>query len=308
MVLICGHLLEPVTAFLCARLQSLKIDHRILDLELFPRGFDMDWSWNNGIANGCILNRGWSVELDELTGIYFRNVSFSESNSNGDNPEVNEPVYPVTDPNLSALLNSSNARVINRPAAMCSNRSKPFQALTIRRFGLRIPKTLVTNDPDAARDFYERCRGNVIFKSISGVRSIVTQMSGEHFSRLSQLQHCPTQFQEYIPGDNIRVHVIGDRLFAIRIQTDAVDYRYAGEEGYARRMLPTTIPKETATACLQLSQEFGLLMAGIDLKETPAGEYYCFEVNASPAFPFYEEPAHPILTDTLAEFLAGTTN
>jgi hypothetical protein len=42
-----------------------------------------------------------------------------------------------------------------------------------------------------------------------------------------------------------------------------------------------------------------------DLKETPEGEYYCFEVNASPAFPFYESQARPVVADALAEFLAA---
>jgi hypothetical protein len=37
----------------------------------------------------------------------------------------------------------------------------------------------------------------------------------------------------------------------------------------------------------------------------PEGECYCFEVNASPAFPFYESPARPVVADALAEFLAA---
>jgi glutathione synthase/RimK-type ligase-like ATP-grasp enzyme len=188
---------------------------------------------------------------------------------------------------------------------MTSNRSKPFQALYIRRFGFKIPKTLITNTPEAAREFYAECGGNVIFKSISGVRSIVRRMSSEDLKRLPLLEHCPTQFQEFIPGDNIRVHVVGERLFATRIQCGAVDCRYAGEEGYARTMVSTSLPEDVRIKCLGLTRELGLTMAGIDLKETPEGEYYCFEVNASPAFPFYESPAQPVIADTLAAFLAA---
>jgi hypothetical protein len=79
---------------------------------------------------------------------------------------------------------------------------------------------LITNDPEAALRFYSECEGKVVFKSISGVRSIVRLMDKEDLGRLALLENCPTQFQEYVAGDNIRVHVIGERLFAVRIQVN----------------------------------------------------------------------------------------
>jgi glutathione synthase/RimK-type ligase-like ATP-grasp enzyme len=69
-------------------------------------------------------------------------------------------------------------------------------------------------------------------------------------------------------------------------------------------MIPETLPEHVATNCIRLTKELGLAMSGIDLKETPAGEYYCFEVNTSPAFPFYESLARPVVADALAEYLA----
>jgi glutathione synthase/RimK-type ligase-like ATP-grasp enzyme len=174
----------------------------------------------------------------------------------------------------------------------------------IRRFGFKIPKTLVTNDAKAVAGFFAECHGKLIFKSISGVRSTVRLMTKEDFGRLDLLENCPAQFQEYLTGDNIRVHVIGERLFAVRIQCEAVDYRYAGEEGYSLTMAPALLPEDIAANCIRLTKELGLTLSGIDLKETPAGEYYCFEVNTSPAFLFYESPAQPIVADALAEFLA----
>ena len=42
---------------------------------------------------------------------------------------------------------------------------------------------------------------------------------------------------------------------------------------------------------------FDLLFAGIDLKQTPSGEFYCFEVNPSPGFLYYERhTGQPIST------------
>jgi Tfp pilus assembly protein PilF len=56
-----------------------------------------------------------------------------------------------------------------------------------------------------------------------------------------------------------------------------------------------TILPETTSGCTSSAN---------DLKETSPSEYYCFEVNTSPAFLFYESPARPVVADALAEFLA----
>jgi glutathione synthase/RimK-type ligase-like ATP-grasp enzyme len=304
MVLVCVDPSEAVTAFFCSRLNALSIDHLVLDLRAVGGAYSVEWSWRNGRPSGSILSADWRVSFDELTGVYFRNVLPDESDGAEENSQATCDTYPQTDPQIASVLNSLPCRVVNRPIATHSNYSKPYQALIIRRFDFRIPRTFITNDPEAALRFYSECEGKVISKSTSGVRSIVRLMNKEDLGRLPLLESCPTQLQEYLPGDDIRVHVIGERVYAVRIQCDAVDYRYAGQEGYARTMVPAKLPEDVKNKCIRLTKEFGLAMSGIDLRETPAGEYYCFEVNTSPAFPFYESPGRPVVADALAEFLA----
>lgn len=305
MVLVCGDPSEPVTAFLCCRLAVLKIDHHVLDLGKFRGESALEWIWADGRPSGSISTKDWKIELAQLNGVYFRSVDVDELDAAGETTKPTGGAYPRPDVQLAAMLNSLPCRVVNRPGATYSNRSKPYQALIIRQFNFKIPRTLITNDPESARNFYNGCEGKVIFKSIGGLSSMVRLMNKEDLERLALVENCPTQFQEYIPGDNIRVHVIGERLFPVRIQCDAVDYRYAGLEGYARTMVPTNLPAGVQNNCVRLAKSLGLAMAGIDLKETPAGEYYCFEVNTSPAFPFYESPVRPTVADALAEFLGG---
>ena len=308
MVLVCGDHSEAVTAFLGSRLNALRIDHLVLDLGAVHDAHSVEWSWRNGRPSGSISCAAWRVGFDELTGVYFRNTLLDEPDDEEENSEATGYGYPRTNPQIAAALNYLPCRVVNRPIATYTNCSKPYQALIIRRFDFKIPKTVITNDPEAALRFYSECEGKVIFKSISGVRSIVRLMDKEDLARLALLENCPTQFQEYIPGDNIRVHVIGERLFAVRIRCASVDYRYAGQDGYARTIVPAKLPENVDIKCIRLTRALGLAMSGIDLKETPAGEYYCFEVNTSPAFPFYESPARPVVADALAEFLAGRDN
>ena len=60
---------------------------------------------------------------------------------------------------LLAWADLMPGRVLNRPTAMASNQSKPYQAQIIREVGFGIAETCITNDPDAARAFIARIWG-----------------------------------------------------------------------------------------------------------------------------------------------------
>jgi glutathione synthase/RimK-type ligase-like ATP-grasp enzyme len=59
------------------------------------------------------------------------------------------------------------------------------------------------------------------------------------------------------------------------------------------------------SACRRIAHELGLLHAGIDLRETPDGEWYCFEVNPCPGFLYYERQTGQPISTALAELLQG---
>jgi glutathione synthase/RimK-type ligase-like ATP-grasp enzyme len=56
-------------------------------------------------------------------------------------------------------------------------------------------------------------------------------------------------------------------------------------------------------ACLRLAHAFDLLFAGIDLKQTPEGEFFCFEVNPCPGFLYYERHTRQPISTALADLL-----
>src|SRR5262249_44534048 len=109
-----------------------------------------------------------------------------------------------------------------------------------------------------------------------------------------------------VPGRNVRVHTVGDAVFATCIETDAVDYRYAHLDGLDVVMTPVILPAAVKTACLRAARELGLLFAGIDLQETPNGDYACFDTTPCPAFPYYERTPGQQISAALAGLLNGT--
>jgi glutathione synthase/RimK-type ligase-like ATP-grasp enzyme len=204
---------------------------------------------------------------------------------------------------LADWLELSPGRVVNRPSAMLTNISKPFQAQLITEAGFLAPPTLISNDPERVRGFLAR-HGRIIYKSCSSVRSIVQEWrpGGPNLDRIRNL---PTQFQAFVPGVNIRVHVVGDAVIATAIESEATDYRYALSQGFSASMRPTVLPAEIAAKCRRLTTMLGLAFSGIDLKRTSQDEWYCFEVNPSPGYSYFQDQTGQPIAEALVRYLAG---
>jgi hypothetical protein len=208
---------------------------------------------------------------------------------------------------LYSWVELTEALVVNRPSAMGHNCSKPFQARQLRDLGFNIPDTLITTDPAAVTTFREK-HGRVIYKSISGVRSIVSELTDEHLPRLDSLRWCPTQFQELVSGTDYRVHVVGEETFAAEICSEATDYRYAGRQGHDVSIQSASVPDEVAQRCVAASRAMGLAVSGVDLRRTADEEWYCFEVNPSPAFDFYQNQTGHCIDEAIARLLISGRN
>ena len=209
------------------------------------------------------------------------------------------------DDTLTAWADMTPALVISRPSASASNGSKPAQLREIAACGFAVPETLVTNDPAAVASFLDR-HDEVVYKSTSAVRSRVRRLDPGDALRLDAVVACPTQFQRRVPGTDVRVHVVGAEVFATRIISDADDYRYAVRQGLPRAELHSTdLPDDVAERCRRLASRLGLPVAGVDLRVTPDGDWFCFEVNPSPAFSYYEAGTGQPIAAAVAGLIAA---
>jgi glutathione synthase/RimK-type ligase-like ATP-grasp enzyme len=205
---------------------------------------------------------------------------------------------------LAAWAELTPAVVLNRPAAAASNCSKPYQLGLISSAGFAVPDTLVTTDPDDVRAFWSH-HGNVVYKSVSGVRSIVAVLGDDDDARLDDVTVAPTQFQQHIAGVDHRVHVVGHETFACRIKSTAVDYRYAACSGESTILEAVRLPADVTDRCIGLAKALDLGLAGIDLRLDQDGVWWCFEVNTAPGFIWFEQqtglPIAMAVARTLAE-------
>ncbi len=241
----------------------------------------------------------------DCSGLYLRTMDHRKL-PEWDSAAADRPRIEDTYSHLWKLLDDGaiRTRVVNPPSVQLSNNSKPYQSIIIQEHGLDIPDTCITSDEEVARDFIAQ-HAAVVYKSISGTRSIVKRVSAESLANLARIQYCPVQFQECVMGFNVRVHVVGEQAIATRILSDAVDYRYAAQEGKTTALEPYALSPTVSVQSIQLAHALGLPFAGIDLMIPDDGRTICLEVNPSPGYSYYEQHTGQKISHALADLLAA---
>jgi glutathione synthase/RimK-type ligase-like ATP-grasp enzyme len=306
MILVCGIPSETPLRMVTSRLEELGASFVLFNQREFA-SCEIWFEVNDAQVGGELRIGDRTYKLQDFSGVYPRMMDdrfLPELSSEPQGSSLRNYCRSFHD-TLTRWMEIAPALVVNRCAPMASNSSKPYQAQLIRKQGFLVPESLITNDPELVRDFRAR-HGRVIYKSISAVRSIVQELSDEDEERLERIRWCPTQFQAFVDGTNLRVHTIGGEAFATAVRSDATDYRYAARQmGESAELREVVLSDELTNRCLRLSRSLGLEFAGIDLKVTPDEEIYCFEVNPSPAFSYYEANTGQPISAAVARHLAS---
>jgi len=205
---------------------------------------------------------------------------------------------------VDEVADAAKCPVVNRPRAAVSNYSKFGQVVLLARAGFSVPRTLVTSIPEEARAFLERHGGRAILKGASNVPTLASLIDRRWVSRLRLVRNCPVLLQEYIPGDDVRVHVIGDTTVATRLVSRDEDYRRAlRRDPTAVRVEPTTLSASLRSLAVRVTRRLGLMVAGLDFKRTREGRLVCLELNPYPQFTFYERAGGQVITRKVVDLL-----
>ena len=185
-----------------------------------------------------------------------------------------------------------DARWVNDLQRERAAENKQRQLRFAARAGLRVPRTLVTNDPAAARQFFAETEGQTVVKLL---RPIAVSMDAaepfvytnrvreEDLDEAESLRHSPMVFQELIPkACELRVAYVAGETFAGALDASGTsrgqaDWRRVAPEEC--RWEKAQLPAEVASALNALMSELGLVFGAVDLICTPSGEYVFLEVN-----------------------------
>lgn len=210
---------------------------------------------------------------------------------------------------LSGLWEILPAFWINPPGFDEAAARKLYQLKVAASVGLRIPRTLVTNNPQEARQFVGSvASGQLIYKSFQAIEQAWREtrlLSAEALDRLDDVKYAPVIFQEYIPATaDLRVTIIGQQVFCIAVPIEQEHYAYDYRMNLGSvRAEPFRLPDTLKACLLQLMRSLHLVYGAIDLRYTPDGDYCFLEINPAGQWQFLEEKTDLRITDYFTRFL-----
>lgn len=187
------------------------------------------------------------------------------------------------------------------------NFSKGYQGIT----SLKNANTTICQKVKYPRSFFlkgspslikQRFKGSLIVKSSSNIRSMV--VSEKVFKKwdTKNLYNLPTFFQEEIIGEDIRVHICEEAIWALLIENkDCTDYRYASKN--AVRYKEIELPEYLIKYCKSVSKIEKNNFIGIDLMKN-GSSYFCLESNPGPGWSTYQHPSKKEFAEKLLKQLS----
>jgi RimK family alpha-L-glutamate ligase len=187
-----------------------------------------------------------------------------------------------------ARLEATGVPVINPSRAIEAAVDKYLATTRLAAAGLRVPRTIVCQTPDEAMAAFETLGGDVVVKPLFGsegrgiARLQDEALAGRAFRMLAQLGGV-LYVQEFVPheGHDLRVLVIGERMFAMRRRSET-DWRTNVSRGAIAE--PVELTAEMATLAHRAAEAIGAPVAGVDLLPARDGMLYAIEVNAVPGW------------------------
>ena len=194
--------------------------------------------------------------------------------------------------------------------------NKQRQLRLAARAGLHVPRTLVTNDPTATRQFFAETDGQTVAKLLRPIDvsmdtaapfAYTNRVHEEDLDHADALRHSPMVFQELIPkACELRVAYVAGKTFAGALDASGTsrgqtDWRRVAPEDC--RWQKAQLPTEVASGLQVLMSELGLLFGAVDLICTPSGEYVFLEVNPGGEWGMLERDLDLPISEAIAEAL-----
>ena len=310
MILVISHLADPHATGVLQHLSRMGGDAVLFDTARFPRDIQLDMSHANGERSTMTATAdGARLDFSAVRTVWWRRPLPFEVHADVAGSEDRAFAYSECGAAVSSLWSCLDAQWVNSPERDDLAARKGYQLKVAARLGLRIPRTLVTNDPQSAAAFIERegAKGT-IYKAFSATERAWREtrlLRSEERAHLAALRFAPVIFQEHIRADiDLRITIVGDAIFAAEILSGEtnylVDFRMTMHEATIREHV---LPETVAQKLRALMNEFGLVYGAIDMRLTRDGEYVFLEVNPAGQWQFIESRTGQPITEALANYL-----
>lgn len=197
---------------------------------------------------------------------------------------------------LAGVLHAQGAFMLNPYLSCTGTQDKIVASHRLRAAGIPVPATWVTADLSLLRPIVDTTP--LIIKPHRGHRGAgIYIVSNRRELAAVPPPASPVVIQEHIPGtgEDLKVYVVGDQVFAVRKPFSA--------DSFARPGRPCRVSSDVHQIALRCGEAFGLGLYGIDLVESPDGPVVV-DLNYFPGYKGVSNVA-PLIADYIHDYAEG---
>ncbi|MFG2580407.1 ATP-grasp ribosomal peptide maturase [Streptomyces malaysiensis] len=311
-VLVVTNLDDPTTDLVIGELHGRGVPVVRFDSGDFPATLSFAANITSEGLTGTLTTPTRTADLAAVRSLYYRRPSGFTF------PHLDEQTarFAVTQARYGlggVLASLPGCLYVNHPHRIGDAEFKPSGLAAAVTAGFTVPPTLLTSTPDAARAFIKAAGGPVIYKPLSaplyrnddGVSCTVKVgevTADEIDDSVSGTAHL---FQERVDKvADVRVTVIGDHVFTVRIGSDLLDWR----TDYDRLTYTLVEPPLGLTASLyRYLSLFGLVFGAFDFAVDAEGQWWFLECNPSGQWAWLEPETGLPMVAAMADLLERKT-
>jgi glutathione synthase/RimK-type ligase-like ATP-grasp enzyme len=188
---------------------------------------------------------------------------------------------------------------------------KLLQLREAQRAGLRVPHTIVGNDPDEVHQLWRACDGRVVTKMLTPIArsmgppaaAVYTHtLEASDLDDLDGLALAPMIFQQRVDKRReLRVVYVAGRCFVGSLAADRDDWRRPGEQSSPWQ--PGHLPDDVAAQLDRLARALGLGFGVADLVVDGDGAHWFLELNPVGEWGMLERDLGLPIADAIADEL-----
>lgn len=316
-ILLITNRLDYTADFVVLELRRRTLDYIRLNTEDIPSQVKVCWSLE-AQADSYLDVAGRRVILGSISSIWYRRPVAPVPSAEITDTVARSFVVEESRTAFAGIWRTIDCLWVSHPDSLYAASFKIVQLNLAKRLGFTLPQTLITNIPNEACSFLSTLEADAVYKPISmsrleypnGNKLIFTsRLNPDHVESLDRVRYAPSQFQRMIKKEaDIRVTVIGDKVFAVAIDSQSfpesqVDWRRGNTLNLSHRVIH--LPVEIESRCLRLVSTLGLKFGAIDLILTPESEYYFLEINGNGQWAWIEQLTGLPLTAAMVDLLSS---
>jgi MvdD family ATP-grasp ribosomal peptide maturase len=289
------------------------------DTNRFPTDIQLSSHYSGDEERQVIACEDYELDLGTVSAVWYRRIAIGQCIPEAMDRQLRRAAVDQSRATLQGMIASLDAFHLDPVHRLRRADNKQLQLKIAREVGLTIPRTLITNAPDAVRSFARECKQGMIMKTLSSFaiyeqcEQKVVFTSAVHdkdLERLDDLRYCPAIFQEQMPKAlELRATIVGNRVFTASIDSQrsektSVDWRRDGL-GLLEAWEPYALPSEVENALLKLMHALGLNYGAADFILTPDGRHCFLEVNPVGEFFWLEKCPGLPLSAAIADLLVS---